>query len=119
MKHPEERRQHPRVEYPFMVRYQSRRTPGAWRMAPLQNVSIGGARFVCECAFDVGEPVELQFVLPNARDPVVIASRVVWAKMTNEAMQLYEYGVAFEALAPEAQRLLEPIVAHLLHKQGR
>ena len=109
-----ERRRHPRVEYPFMVRYQSRRRPGTWRMAPLHNLSVCGARFLCECPFEIGEALDLELILPSAKEPVTLKARVVWSKVANAALSLHEYGVAFEALTPGQEATIHQVVSHLL-----
>src|SRR3989338_7885914 len=75
------RRRFPRVAHPFLVRYPDRRKhPASWRTAPLRDLSVGGARFLCECRFYAGERITLALVLPAVDKPVPVQARIVWAK---------------------------------------
>lgn len=113
----EERRQHPRARHPFLVRY---RTPRAravgatWRTAPLHDLSCGGARFLCECAYQVGDFLELELVLPNRKDPVAVDARIVWGRPANPALNLSEYGVAFDRIPPDTCAAIAAAIAPFL-----
>ncbi len=116
---PPERRRFPRVTHPFIIRY---RFPSvadpSWRAAPARNLSGEGACFRCEYAFRLGEVVELQLNLPTSKRPVSLHGCVIWSKLVNPSLNLYEHGVAFDAIDADTKRLIVDTVAALLHKQG-
>jgi len=91
-------------------------TPNAaWSLSPLRDLSGSGARFMCEVTFPVGTSLELQLLLPPAKDPLPLAARVAWAKPG--PMQLTEHGVVFEAIDATSQQLLEHAVTYFLRKE--
>ncbi len=113
-----EHRRAPRVARSLMARYRDGRSPGAsWLMSPLRDLSSGGARFLSEVAFDVGSTLELQLLLPLAREPVSLKARVAWAQPARLGM--VEVGVTFDPGDAAAQQSIDAAVAHFLHKMDR
>lgn len=106
----------PRVSHPFLVRYQSSQRPGTWRVSPLSSLGVGGIRFIGECAYELGERVLIQLVLPSASRPVEVTGRVYWANPVNAPMKLFDYGMAFETLPPPARAVIETTVSRLVRK---
>ena len=117
MNQPEQRR-HPRVEKSFLVRYREQGRPQSeWMMSPLKDLSLSGARFLCERRFDVGTMVDMELVLPMVREPVPVAGRVVRAKDAMAGM--VDHGVAFEGVDPAHEQVIGEAVEHFLKKQRR
>ncbi len=105
---PNEQRRFPRVIHSFLIRYRMNTARGpVWRMTPLRDISSGGARFLCEAFFEVGKWIELQLVLPTAKEPIIVSARVVWSHPSKEILNLTEYGVAFELIDPVGRNRLE------------
>jgi len=110
-----EQRRFPRVTHAFLIRYRIPTSKGmAWRMAPAHDLSRGGARFICEGVFEVGKQVELQLVLPTTKRPLRIAAHVVWSKISQRALNLTEYGVAFDVIEAGGEKLLDAALRPLL-----
>ena len=115
-----ERRRFPRIAHPFFIRYRISTVRGlAWRMAPLRDLSAGGARFVAEVVFQIGQGIELQLTLPNAKQPIGLSARVVWSKPAKEPMQLIEYGVEFQVVDPAGRAGLAAALLPFLSNQSR
>ncbi len=113
-----EQRRDPRIMHSFMVRYRATaRGQVSWFVSPLRDLSSGGARFICECAFDVGTLLEMQLLLPISEQPVAVKARVAWAKPG--PLNLTEHGVTFNPEDLGAQRIIDTSVAHFLRKQQR
>jgi hypothetical protein len=113
-----EHRKKPRVARAFMARYRLESPMVTdWLVSPLRDLSSGGARFLSERPFKAGQFIELQLLLPFARDPVVLRARVAWTKPGRLSMM--EIGVTFDAGDPAAQQTIDAGVAHLLQKQQR
>ena len=115
MNQPEQRR-HPRVERSFLVRYREQgKSQSEWMMSPLKDLSLGGARFLCGRRFEVGTMVDMELVLPVAREPVPVTGRVVRAK---DAMAgLIEHGVVFEGVDSAQGQAIGEAVERFLKKQ--
>ena len=66
-----EQRRRPRINRPFIVRYRPASTEDAkWFVSPLRDLSGGGARFVSEYPFFVGDTFELQLLLQVPEQPL-------------------------------------------------
>lgn len=110
---PEEHRLAPRAAAHPLVRYRPPGEPGAtWLVSPLRDLSSGGARFLSEHAFAVGDAFELQLLLPVAAQPIWVRARVAWAKPG--AMKMVDLGVTFDAGDAANQRLIDEAVARKL-----
>ena len=110
-----DKRRFPRVTHAFLVRYRIPTSKGmVSRMAPVHDLSRGGARFTCEGVFEVGKQVDLQLVLPTTKHPLRIAAHVVWSKVTQRALNLTEYGVAFDVIEAGGEKLLDAALRPLL-----
>ena len=111
-----EHRRDPRIAHGFMVRYRLPRE-SSWSVSPLRDLSSSGARFLGERSFDVGSDLELQLVLPLAKEPLVVQARV--ARASPGPMNLVEYGVTFQAEAASIQQMIDVAVSHFLRKQRK
>jgi len=110
-----DQRRFPRVTHAFLIRYHLPTAKGmVWRMAPLHDLSRGGARFTCEGVFEVGKRLEVQLVLPTSKRPIRIAAHVVWSKAAQRALNLTEYGMTFDVVEAGGQKLLDAALAPLL-----
>lgn len=89
----QEHRRVPRVKRSFMIRYRSATGPLSWGLSPLRDLSDGGARFMSETSFAVGDELLLELLLPVSKEPIPITARVAWAKAG--PMAVSEYGVRF------------------------
>lgn len=111
-----EHRRDPRIARGFMVRYRLPKET-AWSVSPLRDLSTSGARFLGERAFEIGVDLELQLVLPLAKDPLVLQVRV--ARTAPGPMNLVEYGVVFQVVEAAVQQMIDVAVAHFLRKQRK
>ena len=111
-----EHRREPRIARGFMVRY---RLPqeSSWSVSPLRDLSTSGARFLGERKFDVGAELQLQLVLPLAKEPLMLKARV--ARATPGPMNLLEYGVLFHVDEATVQQMIDVAVGHFLRKQRK
>jgi hypothetical protein len=110
---PEEHRLAPRAAAHPLVRYRPPGEPGAtWLVSPLRDLSSGGARFLSEHPFAVGDTFEMQLLLPVAAQPIWVRARVAWAKLG--VMKMVELGVTFDAGDAANQRLIDEAVARKL-----
>jgi Tfp pilus assembly protein PilZ len=110
-----EHRRTPRLAHPFMVRYQPPGR-GAWLMSPLKDLSSGGARFLSEHPFAVGEVFEIQLVLPTSSQPVPLNARVTWTKPWRAG--LVEVGLTFDPGDVGVQRTIDDAVNRLLQRKA-
>ena len=107
---PKEHRLAPRAAAHPLIRYRPPGEPGAtWLVSPLRDLSSGGARFLSEHAFAVGDTFEVQLLLPAAAQPIWVRARVAWAKPG--ATKMVELGVTFDAGDTANQRLIDEAVA--------
>ena len=111
-----EHRRDPRIARGFMVRYRLPKET-AWSVSPLRDLSTSGSRFLGERAFEVGTDLELQLVLPLAKEPLVLQARV--ARASAGPMHLVEYGVTFQVEDASVQQMIDVAVAHFLRKQRK
>ncbi len=112
---PENQRQNQRVDRRIIARYRTTIVPEAsWLMSPLLDLSNGGAKFLSEYVFEVGEPVEVQLLLPSAPEPIPLTGKVAWARPGLE--RLTELGVTFRAPEPAVQQALASAVAYFLQR---
>jgi hypothetical protein len=110
-----EQRREPRISKPFMVRYRAAGGGAAWDAAPLRDLSCSGVRFLSARAFERGQALDLQLLLPTAKEPLVLGGEVMWAKAA--PMDVFEIGVAFHGVSPAADRLLEEAVSRFIQKE--
>ena len=111
-----ENRQSPRIARSFMVRYRlptTRQT--GWLVSPLRDLSSTGVRFVCEQAFTVGVLLEMELLLPTAKQSVPLQAKVVWTKPVQWGM--VELGATFEPVDATVQQRIDEAVAYSLRKQ--
>ena len=114
----DEQRKRPRINRPFIVRYRPASTEDAkWFVSPLRDLSSGGARFISEYPFFVGDTFELQLLLPVSKDPILLKARVAWIKAAH--MSMSEIGVTFGAGDTGIQQTIDQAVAYFLDKQQR
>ena len=114
----ENQRKHPRLTKPFMVRYRPMGAePAGWLASPLRDLSSGGARFISEHAFAVGDLMELQLLLPVPEQPLQLSARVAWVKSANPTLR--EVGVTFDPGDVGIQQLIDQVVTRFLDKQRR
>jgi hypothetical protein len=85
-------------------------------VSPLRDLSSSGARFLGERAFEVGTELELQLVLPMAKEPLALQARV--ARAASGPMRLVEYGVVFQADDAGVRQMIADAVTHFLRTQG-
>lgn len=111
----EEHRWVPRVNHSFMARY---RVPPNnttnWLVSPLRDLSSGGARFLSEHPFKVGEELEMALLLPASPQPIVVRARVAWTKSWRAG--LVDLGVTFEVGDAAIQQQLNVAIEHFLHR---
>ena len=116
MSSPAEERRAPRVPRHVIARHRTTRVPAAaWLMSPLLDLSRAGARFLSEYAFEAGEGMEVELLLPNAPHPLPLRASVAWAKPSQG--QLTEVGVSFDVNDAASQQTLEAAVAVFLQHQ--
>ena len=73
--------------------------PGVESFSALtQDLSLGGARIVCDHPFNPGAEVGLTIILSRSHQVVRIRGRVRWARETEPG--LYEAGVEFQHQIP-------------------
>jgi Tfp pilus assembly protein PilZ len=112
----EEHRHAPRITQAFMVRYRAPTgSRPSWLVAPLRDLSSGGARFLSEGAFDVGDELEIQLLLPLSREPVSLPARVAWVK--SAPLGMVELGVTFNPGDVRVQQTIDAAVLRFLHKE--
>lgn len=113
-----EQRKSPRVEHHFMARYVvPGRSPKQWLVSPLRDLSSGGARFLSETPFAVGDTFELQLVLPNAQQPVLLKAKIAWIRPGPMSMQ--EVGVTFDPGDSAMQAVIDAAVARFVEKEKK
>ena len=101
-----------RIAHTFIVRYpwsQSGQT--MWWVSSLRDFSRTGARFLSEQPVRVGEDVNLQLLLPIAREPVWIRARVVSSKPI--ARHVFDVEVKFQSGPVDAQHAINDAAALL------
>ena len=101
-----------------MVRYRPMQSGvTSWLVSPLRDLSSGGARFLSEQQFSVGDVMELQLVLPVSPQPIALKARVAWTK-ARPGTTLGELGVTFDPGDVAIQRTIDAAIAHFLKKPG-
>ena len=114
----EEQRKRPRISQPFMVRYRpARKEQTGWLLSPLRDLSSGGARFISEYPFFVGDTFEMQLLLPASKEPLPLKARVAWVKTAHVSMS--EIGVTFDPGDTAIQQAIDQAVTYFLGKQRR
>jgi hypothetical protein len=83
---------------------------GWQRYAPVENVSLGGARVLLEEKVSPGDAVTLSFTAPTLWDPLVLRARVAWVGPPGAARRV---GVAFEHKNADAVFALYELIATL------
>jgi len=114
----EENRRAARVARHVMARYRTTRVPeAAWLMSPLRDLSGGGARFLSEYAFEAGELMELQLLLPNAPKPIELKAKVAWMKPM--PTRFTELGVTFDPGDTAVQRVIDEAIVRFLRQASK
>jgi hypothetical protein len=85
-------------------------------MSPLLDLSRAGARLLSEYAFETGEPMEIELLLPTAKQPLALRASVAWAKPGSDG-RLTEVGVSFDVREAAGQQALDQAVAVFLQHQ--
>lgn len=115
---PEEQRRAPRIARAFIARYRWLEGGTAnWLVSPLRDLSIGGARFLCEQTFPVGAELEVQLLLPISKNPIPVQARVAWTKPARLGMT--DTGVTFHVGEGAIQQVLNEAVAQFLNRGGQ
>jgi c-di-GMP-binding flagellar brake protein YcgR len=105
-------RQHPRVRIPapFACSFQ-RRGLTKWisgsheGLGVVFDVSMGGAKVMCETGIEPGEHMSVSFCLPNQVSPMMVEEAAVrWGKDQT-------YGLQFLDLSPVAEMRLRKFIA--------
>ena len=110
-----ENRRQPRIARSFMARYKMTFPQDTvWLISPLRDLSGGGARFLSERPLAAGDTMDLQLILPIAKEPVPVKARVAWAR--SGPMGMTEVGVTFDAGDTAIQQLIDQAVTHFLKK---
>ena len=114
----DEQRKRPRISRPFMVRYRPvRKEQTSWFISPLRDLSSGGARFISEYPFFVGDTLEMQLLLPASKEPLPLKARVAWVKTAH--MSMSEIGITFAPGDMAIQQAIDQVVTHFLGKPRR
>ena len=114
----DEQRKCPRISRPFMIRYRpSDKEQAGWLVSPLRDLSSGGARFISEYPFFVGETFEMQLLLPALKEPLSLKARVAWVKTPH--MSMSEIGITFDPGDTAIQQAIDQAVTYFLSKQRR
>jgi hypothetical protein len=114
----EEQRRSPRIPRAFMVRYRcAAKGMTGWLVSPLRDLSSGGARFISERIFAVGDELEVQLLLPASRDPLALRAKIAWASAGKLGMM--ELGITFDAHDTAVQQVIDEAVAHFLGRHKR
>ena len=117
-----ERRTATRVACHFTARC---RMPGSvWRVVPIKDVSLTGARLVCDEPPKPGQPMDLLVTLPFFSQPVQFTAQVVWQRPAYAGrFQLSECGLSFQpvglALRAAIRDGVQRLVAFQQHQQQR
>jgi Tfp pilus assembly protein PilZ len=114
----QEHRETPRIHQAFLVRYRGLSDyQRSWLVAPLQDLSDRGARFLSERAFIMGDELEIRLTLPAASMPIALNAKVAWTKLAR--LGLIELGVTFETSNPDTQEAIHAAVEHFLRQKEK
>ena len=83
---------------------------GWQRDAPVDNISLGGARVLIEERLVAGDAVTLSFTAPTLWDPLVLRARVAWVAPGDPPCKA---GLAFEHKGSEAVFALYELIVTL------
>ena len=111
----ENERRFRRVQKMWFVHYTRAEAPDASRaMGSVKDLSVGGTCFRSEEVLEVNTRLTMMFNLPV---PVLrsVHGTIVWRRELRPGQ--YEYGVAFEALSPDAAGVLQQYVTRLLGRE--
>jgi Tfp pilus assembly protein PilZ len=86
-----------------------------WCVSPLRDLSVGGAHFLSEHAFNVGVELETQLLLPFSQEPLSLVSRVAWVRPWH--LKVVEIGVTFSSSDTGTRRRIEEAVAYLVQRE--
>src|SRR4030042_2504457 len=93
-----DRRRYPRVIVPVLYRIPEHSTP----RRQVKNLSIGGVRIYSDEDLDIGQTLDLEFLLPNGIT-IEAAAKVVWIKRQQPGSEgLYDGGMEFTNLSEVA-----------------
>ena len=98
----QERRQSKRVAVQLWVK---ERDPDGVYYNHATNLSVGGMYLERAIPHPVGTEVELQFTLPDEKDPIAVRARIV-----NAAVESMGMGLSFVDIAPEVLARIENFV---------
>ena len=91
-----DQRRYPRVARSFWLWFRPAASLEPWQVAPLRDVSVAGARFLSEHAFEAGTVLRAKLRLPTSRAAVPLSVRVAWSRPVEGSWNLTEHGVTFE-----------------------
>ena len=107
-----ERRDFPRASQPVSVQYRRSGELGdAWHAVKTLNLSAGGLRFRDTELLQVGEKLDLQILLPGAREVLAVGGRVAWSQL--EASGITDTGVEFVEATGRQQQAIDDLVQFL------
>ena len=100
-----------------MIRYRVHGdAQGTWLLSPMKNLSRIGANFLCDKPFSVGTLLELQVLLPMAKDPLRLLAKVVRARPG--PIGCMEHSVTFEAADATTAAMLDHAVTFFLKRRS-
>ncbi len=101
-----ERRRYPRVMTPVFCSTPRTRSP----KRRVSNLSLGGVRVYTDERLEVGERLEMEFLLPDG-STVKATAKVVWIKeMPEGAEVVYDVGMEFVELSEAAKEKLKAVL---------
>jgi hypothetical protein len=66
---PEEKRQHPRVQWNFIMRFRIKDLDDIkWEISNIEDISVGGCLFYSPLAFQLGQILDIQVQLPRVQE---------------------------------------------------
>jgi hypothetical protein len=76
----------------------------------VNNLSIGGVRIYSDEPLDIGQTLELEFVLPHGIN-IDVAARVIWIKKQPPGSEgVYDVGLEFLNLSDAALKELDAVL---------
>lgn len=107
-----DRRRFPRLAAPLFARpARMRRVDKQWdQQQQVLDASLGGVRIYSDDEHAVNKPLDLELILRDGTS-VLCTARVAWLqKLPKGAVALFEVGLAFTEVKPEAMELLKTVL---------
>ena len=80
-----------------------------------ENIGLGGVCVLLEQGLDIFAPVDVEVTLNDGRPPLACRGTIAWVVRRREWQQpvIFDTGIEFVGLAPEARTRVEALLAHL------